>query len=82
MVYEGSRLAPTKVQLIVVEETRLTAEDRTVWRVWRETERKRLTKLGILLLPLLFRTVGELNVDLYRRAVPLNVPELRRGFFV
>jgi len=82
LVCEGSRLAPTKVQLIVVEETRLNADNRTIWRVWRETERKRLGKLGILLLPLLFRTVGELNVDLYRRAVPLNVPELRRGFFV
>jgi hypothetical protein len=82
LVCEGSRLAPTKVQLIVVEETRLTAEDRTIWRKWRETERKRLTRLGILLLPLLFRTVDELNVDIYRRAVPLNVPELKRGFYV
>ncbi|MGH3932041.1 MAG: hypothetical protein ACRDTF_18930, partial [Pseudonocardiaceae bacterium] len=84
LVYEGSRLDPKKVQLIVIEETRLTAENRTIWRVWRETERKRLIKLKpvILLLPLLFRTVSELNVDLYRRTVPLNIPELRRDFFV
>ncbi|MEV3872316.1 hypothetical protein [Streptomyces sp. NPDC049906] len=76
----GSRLNPESVQLVVVQQEKLDAKQRKIWRDWATSFRKVLKKEGIVLEPLHFTTLDVMTARLYRSSVPLRVPELRRPY--
>jgi hypothetical protein len=78
LVTAGTRLHPTSARLLIIEETPRAATERNVWREFHKAQKKRLRRLGIALEPLLFMDGKKLDVDLYRRSVPLWLPELGR----
>jgi hypothetical protein len=78
LVTAGTRLQPASARLLIIEETSLTAAEKAIWREFQKAQKKRLRKLGIALEPSLFMTGKKLDVDLYRRSVPLWLPELGR----
>lgn len=78
LVTAGTRLHPASARLLVIEESPLSAAERNVWREFHKAQKKRLRKLGIALEPSLFMNGKKLDVDLYRRSVPLWLPELGR----
>jgi hypothetical protein len=74
----GPRLAPTAIQAVVICESALSTCERQTWRTWQKAEKKKLAKLGIKLQPILFRTLSDLSVEIYRDSVPVSLPELGR----
>lgn len=78
MRVEGDRLRPTAAGLIIIEETKLEASQRKVWRDWSSQARRILRPHGITLIPMLFSTIDDLSARLYRDSVALRMPELSR----
>ncbi|WP_405949431.1 hypothetical protein OG588_26250 [Streptomyces prunicolor] len=74
----GERLNPESVQLVVVQQEKLEASQRKIWRDWATSFRKELRAAGIILTPVHFTTLDAMSARLYRNSIPLRVLELRR----
>ncbi len=69
----GTRLAPLKVRLIVVEYATLTPDEREVWREWAKSFGRQLRKAGCgQMLPPHFATLDNLSARLYVESVPIR----------
>ncbi|MDT9699283.1 hypothetical protein [Streptomyces sp. P17] len=74
----GTRLSPSSIQLIVVQQTELNAKQKKIWRDWAPPFRKVLKRERISLSPLHFTTLDVMKARIYKESIPLRVPELLR----
>ncbi|MFI1949393.1 hypothetical protein ACH46F_36775 [Streptomyces virginiae] len=74
----GTRLAPSSVQLVVLQQNPLDAAQKKLWRDWASSFRKILARDKIALAPVFFTSLDDMSARLYRESVPLRVVEIRR----
>lgn len=78
VILTGSRLAPSAIQLLVICQVPLSADERKLWRDMSKSLRALLRPAGISFKPFVFSDMGKLSADLYARSIPLHVGELQR----
>ncbi|HWJ65117.1 MAG TPA: hypothetical protein VNT31_00425 [Nocardioides sp.] len=81
---EGTRLAPTRVRLIVVTDIEFNGPFNLKKNPLRDrwkAHKKPLREAGIAQAPIAFRHVQKISVHDYRNSIPINLPALGRGTF-
>lgn len=81
-ILEGSRLQPQRLRLVAITETKFTPDMCQPLRAEWKTHKRRLKKVGIDQAPLIFRTIDEVKVSLYRNSIPINISALGKGNFL
>jgi hypothetical protein len=78
--FDGDRLDPAWVQLVVFQETPLSREDQGPWRQWREVTNRQLSRqVGIPLRPVQFTSLAKMSAADYRLLAPVWLRYLGRG---
>jgi hypothetical protein len=81
-VNDGSRLEPKRVRLLVLTDVKLDAAEARPLREFWKSEKKQLTRAKISTDPIGFRVVSKMELKEYRIAIPMDIPDLGRGFFL
>lgn len=76
--FEGDRLEPEWVQVVVFQDTPLSTPDKLHWRNWRSKTEKKLRKHGIRLQPVTFTSLAKMSVAEYEGLVEVVVSGLGR----
>ncbi|MFD7817642.1 hypothetical protein ACFV6E_32690 [Streptomyces sp. NPDC059785] len=74
--FQGDRLAPEWVQVVVFQDTALSPTDKLHWRNWRSRTEKKLRRHGIRLQPVAFTSLADMSVAEYEGLVEVVVTGL------
>lgn len=81
-ILKGSRLQPQRLRIVAITETRFTPDMRRPLRDEWKALRRKLKNAGIEQAPIIFRTLDEVKVALYRNSIPINISALGKGNFI
>lgn len=81
-IMKGTRLAPARIRLLVITDTKFSPADAKALRQWRTQNIKSLKKQHIAFAPMAFRSIEEVRAVEYRDSIPIHLPTLGRGGFV